>query len=101
MARRTAIQKLNKMIYALRRAKWATGSRFLERQMFDLANAIADDLQDVRDEILNDGKVEAVAEAWTSPGRSPSHHRTRQDKLHREWPELAQAIEELATERPL
>lgn len=40
--------------------------------------------------------VEAVLKAWTDPGPVPEHHRTMQQALLREWPTLANALDELA-----
>lgn len=40
-------------------------------------------------------RVRAVVQAWTVPGRRPDIHRAAQDKLKREWPTLAEAIEAL------
>lgn len=39
-----------------------------------------------------------VVEAWTDMGPSPRVHRAAMDHLHRTWPTLYHAIEDLVTE---
>ena len=41
----------------------------------------------------------AVKDAWTVPGRSPGVHRAWQERLRREWPVLARALDRLAAEQ--
>jgi hypothetical protein len=36
-----------------------------------------------------------VHTAWTDHGKAPSYHKTMRAKLHREWPTLATALDQL------
>lgn len=38
-----------------------------------------------------------VIQAWTNPGPSPSYHEMQKQRLRREWPVLAQALDSLGT----
>lgn len=42
---------------------------------------------------------EQVVRAWTIPGRSPIHHAATQNRLRREWPVLARALDRLTHEK--
>lgn len=38
---------------------------------------------------------DTVLKAWTDPGSHPDYHRGMQRKLRKEWPVLAQALDQL------
>jgi len=40
--------------------------------------------------------VRQVISAWTVPGRVPAYHKAWQDRLRKEWPVLANALDALA-----
>ena len=40
--------------------------------------------------------VQAVIDAWTVEGPVPEYHRAAQDRLRRDWPVLADALDALA-----
>lgn len=46
-----------------------------------------------------DPAVKAVREAWVVEGRHPPTHRAAQEKLRKEWPTLANALDNLARVR--
>lgn len=39
-------------------------------------------------------RLAAIQEAWTIPGRMPPYHAYMQELVRRDWPTLAQAIEQ-------
>jgi len=41
------------------------------------------------------GALIKIFKAWTDPGRVPDYHRGMQRKLRKEWPVLAQALDNL------
>jgi hypothetical protein len=44
--------------------------------------------------------VKKVIDAWLVEGANPAFHKMMKEKLKREWPVLARAIENLAKENP-
>lgn len=44
-----------------------------------------------------DRSVDAVVRAWVVEGPSPSYHREKKAQLRREWPSLADAVEQLVS----
>jgi hypothetical protein len=44
--------------------------------------------------------IEAVIYAWTIEGQHPPTHNAAKEKLRREWPTLANALDALAREKP-
>lgn len=52
------------------------------------------------DEILARGdSMNDVIKAWTDPGPVPAYHYAMQDKLRREWPALAGALDRASEDR--
>lgn len=45
---------------------------------------------------MTDYAIRSVVEAWTSPTPSAVRHATAQERLRREWPTLALALDRLA-----
>lgn len=62
------------------RVKTAEGVR-------DLGAELAEELKII--------KLEEVKDAWNVPGRAPGYHQKMQNKLRKEWPVLAAALDRL------
>lgn len=43
-------------------------------------------------------KVASVIRSWVYAGRHPAHHQHKKEQLRREWPQLANALDNLAKE---
>jgi hypothetical protein len=47
---------------------------------------------------ISEEAARAVVDAWTIAGPVPSYHEAKKQELRRDWPALAQALDELARE---
>lgn len=55
-------------------------------------------IKDLEAELIEDLRgmeLEKVKDAWNNPGRVPGYHRKMQNKLRKEWPVLAAALDRL------